>query len=49
MTINFGIYFTDHLGKTKKINDNIIDIADGLVDEEVNRLNAVACLITNGV
>jgi len=49
MTINFGVYFTDHLGKTKKINDNIIDIADGLVDVEVNRLYAVASFITNGV
>jgi len=49
MQIKFSIYFTNHLDQIIKIDKNIVDVEDGILEVEINKLFNTLTFTTNGV
>jgi len=49
MQIKFSIYFTNHLNQTTKIDKNIVDVEDGILETEINKLFNTLTFTTNGI
>lgn len=47
--ISFSFDFVDHLGQTKNINDNVVDIEPVTIRTDINKLHNTLTMVTNGV